>query len=201
MSIALMTQAWKSGLPAGQKMVLLALCDNANDQGECYPSVTMLAAKCSMGERSVQRHITDLEELGILRREMRTGRSTVYHIDQNKMNVATPAMVAPITINETKEEPKANRQARAKPAALIETLPDWLPSETWQAWVEYRKSIKAPLTPHAAKLLVAKLETLRTKGSDPVEVVNNSIMSGKWTGFYAIKQDAAPAAPQKQEYL
>ena len=53
MSIALMTLAWKADYHSGKKMVLLALCDNANDQGECFPSVPMLAQKCSMSERSV----------------------------------------------------------------------------------------------------------------------------------------------------
>ena len=88
-----MTLAWKSDLPSGRKMVLLALCDNANDQGECFPSVPMLAKKCSMGERTVQQHISDMEVSGILKREMRTGRSTIYHI--NPRNFCTPADFAP----------------------------------------------------------------------------------------------------------
>jgi len=37
MSVALMAQAWKSKYGSTAKLVLLALCDNANDQGECYP--------------------------------------------------------------------------------------------------------------------------------------------------------------------
>ena len=93
MSIALMTLAWKCGAPAGQKMVLLALCDNANDQGECYPSIPMLARKCSMSERSVQNHISDMVEQGVIIRSPRAGRSTVYHIDYR--NFRTPAESAP----------------------------------------------------------------------------------------------------------
>lgn len=73
-------------------MVLLALCDNANDQGECYPSVPMLAIKCSLSERSVQQHIHDLETAGSVSREMRTGRSTLYRIHSSKF---TPADSAP----------------------------------------------------------------------------------------------------------
>lgn len=141
MSIALMTLAWKSSLPAGRKMVLLALCDNANDQGECFPSVPMLATKCSMGERTVQQHITDMEALGIVTREMRNGRSTIYHIDPRKFCTPaetappqishptpaesappppqnlhhTPADFAPITINEPSIEPPKKRQGRVSP--------------------------------------------------------------------------------------
>jgi len=164
-SIALMTLAWKSGLPAGQKMVLLALCDNANDQGECYPSVPMLADKCSMAQRSVQRHLTDMEEVGILSRELRKGRSTLYHIDPRKFftpdNLApltqshptpdivspppptqchhTPATVSPITINEPSVEPSGKHQkARTKPLPLVAAVAFELPD--WlplDAWNGY----------------------------------------------------------------
>jgi len=96
MSIALMTLAWKSGYQSGQKMVLLALCDNANDQGECYPSISMLSAKCSLSERSVFNHIAELEKDGAIRRENRNGRSTIYHVDPCKF--CTPANSAPLQI-------------------------------------------------------------------------------------------------------
>ena len=137
MSIALMTLAWKMDISTAPKMVLLALCDNANDQGECYPSVAMLAEKCSMAERSVQKHISDMEAAGILARGYRTGRSTVYQINPRKLctpaNCAphprnwctpTPAACAPYprkwcthnhqgTISRTIKETKAARRSRA----------------------------------------------------------------------------------------
>ena len=104
MSVALMTLAWKSTYPAGKKMVLLALCDNANDQGECFPSVSMLVDKCSMSERSVFNHIADLEKDGAIKRNNRAGRSTVYQLDPCKfctpeqpLTPATVAEVQPLT--------------------------------------------------------------------------------------------------------
>lgn len=89
MSIVLVTLAFKSALPSTQKFVLVALCDSANDQGECYPSVASLAQKCSLGERTVQDALHALEAMNYVRREFRKGRSTVYWID------ATPAAAAP----------------------------------------------------------------------------------------------------------
>jgi hypothetical protein len=91
-----MTEVWKMPIPSGQKMVLLALCDNANDQGECYPSVSMLTEKCSMSQRSIFSHIDWLEKHGIVSRENRSGRSTIYHIDPCKF--CTPANSAPLQI-------------------------------------------------------------------------------------------------------
>lgn len=99
-----MTLAWKSSYHSGKKMVLLALCDNANDQGECFPSVSMLAEKCSMSERSVFNHIADLEKDGAILRNNRAGRSTVYQLDPCKfctpecpLTPATVAEVQPLT--------------------------------------------------------------------------------------------------------
>jgi hypothetical protein len=84
-----MSAAFKAPLPTTQKFVLVALCDSANDQGECYPSVSTLAEKCSLSERAVQLAIASIEAAGGLRREFRVGRSTTYWV--------TPATVNPRT--------------------------------------------------------------------------------------------------------
>jgi hypothetical protein len=219
MSIALMTLAWKSSLPAGQKMVLLALCDNANDQGECYPSITMLAEKCSMTTRSVQRHITDMEVAGIVARDMRNGRSTVYHINPRKFvtpdtlspptdchptpatvspppltqSRPTPDMVSPITIKEPSVEPKRNRQARPSSADASLILPDWLPLEAWDGYLDMRKKIRKVPTDYALKLVIADLGEFREAGHDVAAILGNSIKNG-WTAVYAPK--AVPTQPQ-----
>ena len=48
MGIRLMTLAWNSKFCSAIKVVLLALVENADDDGTCYPSI---ANKCSMRER------------------------------------------------------------------------------------------------------------------------------------------------------
>jgi hypothetical protein len=92
-----MTVTWEMPIPAGPKMVLLALCDNANDQGECYPSIQTIAKKCSMSERSVFSHIDYLERGFALKRENRKGRSSIYHLDPCKF--CTPEDIAPTPAN------------------------------------------------------------------------------------------------------
>ncbi|KAG0167300.1 hypothetical protein DFQ30_006180 [Apophysomyces sp. BC1015] len=88
-----MTEAWKTALPTSRKIVLLALCDNANDQGECYPSIPMIAGKCSLKERVVYECLRDLETGGYLKRDTRSGRSTIYRI-ANPCIWRTPAFNA-----------------------------------------------------------------------------------------------------------
>ena len=49
MSIRLMSAAWRlGGMSPGAKLVLLALCDNASDEGVCFPSIRKIAEKCCM---------------------------------------------------------------------------------------------------------------------------------------------------------
>ena len=87
MSIALMSAAFRAQVSPTQKLVLLALCDCANDMGECYPSIPLLEGKTSLSERAVQGAVQQLEAAGLLRRELRPGRATVYWM--------TPAVGAP----------------------------------------------------------------------------------------------------------
>lgn len=96
----------------------------------------------------------------------------------------------------TNKEPKA----LVVKTGLNVTVPDWIPADAWLNWTEYRKAIKAPLTTQAAKLCIAKLELLKNQGSAPQAVIDQSIMSGRWTGLFPIKPDqlvANGAAPKK----
>lgn len=89
-----MQLVWTTTLPAPKKLVLLALADNANDEGDCYPSVATLSSKCSLSERAVQYAITDLVGQGHVSREVRSGRSTVYKV--HPRTSCTPALDAPV---------------------------------------------------------------------------------------------------------
>jgi DNA-binding transcriptional ArsR family regulator len=81
MSISLMTDVWRLPLQATRKMVLLALADNANDEGtDCWPSIGKLVEKCSMSERAIQGHLAALEESGYIKRHERLGRSNKFTI-------------------------------------------------------------------------------------------------------------------------
>jgi hypothetical protein len=84
-----MSLAFKAEIPSTQKLVLLALCDCANDQGECYPSILTLAQKCSLTDRAVQTALRELEASSRLRREMRTGRATVYWVKPDAQDPRT----------------------------------------------------------------------------------------------------------------
>lgn len=72
MSIHLMSWAFDQPVDPAAKLVLLALADHANGQsGLCIPGQKSLAAQCSMSVRTVQRHLSTLEEAGLISREPR----------------------------------------------------------------------------------------------------------------------------------
>lgn len=137
-----MALAWNTELPHTEKLVLLALCDNANDEGLCFPSVPTLVRKCGMSERGLQNQLERLESAKHIERHFRQGKSTYYTVnprtacapqDMRPASDAptpargappppqdvhpTPAPGAPITIRDPSVEPSSNRQSARKRAS------------------------------------------------------------------------------------
>lgn len=136
MSISFMALAWKAAIPSGRKLVLLSLCDHANGQGECYPSVEAIARKCGMGQRTVQQHISELESAGILERRFRRGRSTLYKLDLRKFCIpaefAGPQDAAANYANTAALPPQLSHFAPADPAPISIIEPPLKPSSNQQ---------------------------------------------------------------------
>lgn len=64
MSIRLMSRVWDFECESPtQKLILLALADNASDHGKCWPSIPTIARKTQLSERSVFQQISRLSEL------------------------------------------------------------------------------------------------------------------------------------------
>jgi hypothetical protein len=66
MSISVMNDCWKYSKSSGTPLlVLLCLADFADDEGECWPSISTIGKKCRLkDDRHVQRVIRGLEKLG-----------------------------------------------------------------------------------------------------------------------------------------
>jgi len=72
-----------------RKLVLLKLCDNANDDGECWPSFATIARQCEMSRSSAIRHIQSLVDDGFLSVEPRYKQgeqtSNMYQLNKKKL--------------------------------------------------------------------------------------------------------------------
>lgn len=63
------------------KFVLMALADNANQEGYCWPSLDTIARRCNMTRQGVINNISKLEAWGWLSVEREGGKSNKYHIN------------------------------------------------------------------------------------------------------------------------
>lgn len=69
MAIAALNWAWHQQAPTSTaKLVLVALADHANADGECWPSMASVAALAQCSTRQVSRCIDALEDAGLLTR-------------------------------------------------------------------------------------------------------------------------------------
>jgi hypothetical protein len=153
MSIKLMTAVWGMKLTHTDKLVLLALADNANDEGLCWPSIRTLCKKTCLSERGVQASIGRLIETGTLQRIIRNGKSSNFYVrPPQDMHPAhnsprtqctepphivhpPPAPGAPRTVKEPSKKP-AGRELKKK-VEPGETSDEILPSR-WHDIAEER---------------------------------------------------------------
>ncbi|EGJ7680380.1 helix-turn-helix domain-containing protein [Salmonella enterica subsp. enterica serovar Galiema] len=95
MSMNLMAKAMsiKVGNPL-RKLVLIKLADNANDEGECWPSYQHIADQCEVSRSTVKSHIRALEDMGLLKREFRRkgelNQSNVFYLTMDNAQQIPP---------------------------------------------------------------------------------------------------------------
>lgn len=108
-----MSLVWDLRLPPGQKLVLLKLADCADDQGgNAFPSVGALADSCSMGRRTVQRTLAELQDGGYLavQASAQGHRPTIYVVKVGPQG-------APITAPDRGAKLAPRQNGAAPPAA------------------------------------------------------------------------------------
>jgi hypothetical protein len=98
---------------------------------------------------------------------------------------------APLTNNHNHN----HKPIREKATEVAFVVPDWIPKETWDEFLEMRKRIKKPPTDYAKKLLVAKLDKFRSVGQDVKQVLEKSITSG-WQDVFEIKASSVDIVRQ-----
>lgn len=93
MSVRVMGMVWDNGpAKASERLMLLAIADHANDDGEAFPGVERLAAKCCVTIRPAQNTIRALEADGWITVEVGGGRKNTnfYRVNLAKLRESTP---------------------------------------------------------------------------------------------------------------
>ena len=104
-----------------------------------------------------------------------------------RQDYQSPTVVLP-TGKERKGKEMEQKAPESAATEVAFVLPDWIPFETWNAFLEMRKRIKKPATEFAKKLIVGKLEKFKSQGQDIVAILEKSITSG-WQDVFEIKEN------------
>lgn len=184
-----MAAAWELDIPLTEKMVLLCLCDHANDSGHCWPSIARMAAKCSVSERTVQRAIKSLNDRGIVSWDDVPGRSHRFVIDPR--HIVTPDTVSPLTMT-TKPPTQCHPTpdtVSPKPSITIKQpsknnkaqKPDGVCDAVWSDFQQLRKAKRAPLTETA----LAAIEREAAAAGWTLEAALSECSARGWQAFKA----------------
>jgi hypothetical protein len=207
-----MTAVWERSRHAGTDLLmLLALADFSDDQGNSYPSVPTLAEKCRMKLRNANYILKALQTSGELQvranegpkgtnryrivLEALTGVQSLAGMQRSagvQSTVATPAMECTRPLQPIAPEPSLNRQEPSRRSARKRSTPSTalneadLQREGVQAqhatdWIQVRKAKRSPLTPTAW----AAFKREATKAGISVDAAVQFTVEAGWQGFKA----------------
>ena len=85
-----------------------------------------------------------------------------------------------------KRSKKGEGRKELKPTPRF-ALPEWVPLEPWNDFLEMRKSLRAAPTEKAKALLVRKLQKFKSEGQDVRAVLEQSV-ERSWKGVFPVKE-------------
>ena len=89
--------------------------------------------------------------------------------------------------NNYKQETRNDKpKTKDKEAASAFELPDWMPVETWDAFIEMRTKMRKRPTDTAVKLLCNKLSKFHSQGQDIKAILEKSI-TNNWQDVFELK--------------
>jgi hypothetical protein len=89
-------------------------------------------------------------------------------------------------VREVREERKTFRASHIAPKpGAVHKFPDWIPPDTWNAFIEMRTKIRKPLTTRAVELAIKELGKLKAAGHDPKLVLEQSVLKS-YAGLFPL---------------
>lgn len=126
MSTAVMAACWPLQMPPTQKAVLISLADNANDHGDCWPSLSTIAMRTCFGKTAVIAAIRWLEENGALEADRSNGRHTRYRLTPDQFNLSasrTGPGGEPVRQTDKLDSPEVTKPVREANRSVSRTGP------------------------------------------------------------------------------
>lgn len=107
-----------------------------------------------------------------------------------------PLTDEPLTANTTLVSTDV-KQERKKARIQLE-LPDWLPKESWDGFMEMRQKIRKPLTDRAVGMIVKKLAGFKEAGQDVAAILDQSVVKS-WQDVFPVRQQFEQKADKPRE--
>lgn len=136
------------------------------------------------------------------RKNLTSPDATAYAPD---MRTASPPPPPPERKKESTTVPPQQRPSARAQAALAFGVPDWIPKDAWEAFMEVRRHNRAKQTDAALNAIVAALAKFRQAGHSIDEILWSSVRSS-WSGVFppkgprlAVSNSAPKRAPTASE--
>ena len=122
MSTFILSACWElTGMSSTQKIVLISLADQANDEGVCWPSIKSISKRSCLTERAVRNALEWLKKAKILEVQQRFNSSNVYKITTK--NYLPPEQCTPPELNSPTEQCASTPECDAVPPCTTFTPP------------------------------------------------------------------------------
>jgi len=154
-----MCLAWDMKIRSGQKLVILALADAANDEGFCYPGYERLMRKTGLAKASLAKNLKALEAMGVFTKkphaEIGKGRKVnTYQLHLETMKSMTYELIA---------ERAKSSPCEPTEESPISSLYDKFKNDTRK--VQKRPPISSTGEHEQSVLTVSKEQSVNTKGN------------------------------------
>lgn len=149
--------------------------------------------------------LTELDKQKCLRRYIVDGHSYIeickwnehQKIDHRSKSKYPPFDESSLIFSNPREDSGEDQGPRTKDQGVVakedSRLPDWIPIEAWDGWMEVRRKLKKngktiPWTDRCSKIALGKLERWHQEGYD-LTVILDAATIGNWQGLYLPKDD------------
>lgn len=124
-----MERAFSSELRPRARLVLQVLVLHCNKEGECFPSIKTIAAKCGYGISTVKRALDELVVAGYIIKQARFDERKNGGQTSNLYTLCTEAPQPPVPEQPTKPEPPMPDKEADETENGLSSMPDSTPGE------------------------------------------------------------------------
>lgn len=141
--------------------------------------------------------LTEIREYNRLAKQKSRAKQKALAAVNDMSRTSQPCHDTDIDKEEDKEKDKKKTKEQKKEPKIFSDDPEL--NQAILSFIDFRKSIKKPMTDHAVDLLIKKLNEMSPSIEDQIEIINQSIMNG-WQWVFPLKDQGRSAQSVKQPY-